>query len=59
MVKVHSTNSPLWVSFPDAYLISFLIPRAVEDDIDNNGHLAEPYENPEPWTVNPHISRVL
>ena len=58
-VKLQATHSPLWFSLPDAYLISFLIPRAVED-IENKGHLAEPYDDPEPRTaVNPHISRGL
>ena len=30
-IKIQATHSPLWLSLPDAYLISFLIPRAVED----------------------------
>ena len=38
------------------HLISLLIPHAVGEDKHNNGHLAEPYEDPEPCYLNPHES---
>ena len=38
------------------HLISLLIPHAVGEDKHNNGHLAEPYEDPEPRYLNPNES---